>query len=167
MAIRRRVAAAEEPEYAVTRILVDADACPVKDIIIRLAKRYGVPVTMVTDTSHTLCEELCAVVTVAKGADSVDFTIARMASRGDIVVTQDYGLAAMVLARGAEAIHQDGFLYTEENIDALLASRHVSQKIRTAGGRTKGPKKRAREDDERFKAALGAMLEARKPAREN
>jgi uncharacterized protein YaiI (UPF0178 family) len=116
---------------------------------------------MVTDTSHEFGGERCAVVTVDKGADSADFAIARMVSRGDIVITQDYGLAAMVLARGADAIHQDGFFYTDENIDALLASRHISQKIRRAGGRTKGPRKRSREDDERFTSALGAALKAR------
>jgi uncharacterized protein YaiI (UPF0178 family) len=114
---------------------------------------------MVIDTSHELPGGYCEVVTVSKGADSADYAIAAMAGRGDIVVTQDYGLAAMSLARGALAINQDGMAYTDENIDSLLASRHMGQKIRRAGGRTKGPRKRTREDNERFEAAFAAMLE--------
>jgi uncharacterized protein YaiI (UPF0178 family) len=140
------------------RILVDADACPVKEIIERLAKRRNIPVTMVIDTSHELPGGYSTVIMVDKGADSADYAIAGMASRGDIVVTQDYGLAAMALARGARAINQDGLVYTSENIDGLLERRYMGQKIRRGGGRTKGPPKRTKEDDERFEAALEGML---------
>jgi uncharacterized protein YaiI (UPF0178 family) len=141
------------------RILVDADACPVKDIILWMAKRRNIPVTMVIDTSHELDNGYSTVITVDKGSDSADYVITNMATRHDIVVTQDYGLAAMVLAKGASAIDQNGMLYTNENIDSLLERRYIGQKIRRGGGRTKGPKKRAREDDERFEAALGKMLD--------
>jgi uncharacterized protein YaiI (UPF0178 family) len=141
-----------------TRILVDADACPVKDIILRMAKQRNIPVTMVIDTSHELDDGYSTVITVDKGSDSADYAITNMATCHDIIVTQDYGLAAMVLAKGASAVDQNGMVYTSENIDSLLERRYIGQKIRRGGGRTKGPKKRTREDDERFEAALGRML---------
>jgi len=145
----------------VTRILVDADACPVKEIILRLAKRRNIPVTMVIDTSHELDDGYSTVITVDKGSDSVDYTITNLATCNDIIVTQDYGLAAMILAKGASAIDQNGMAYTNENIDSLLQRRYIGQKVRRGGGRTKGPKKRTREDDERFEVALGRVLDCR------
>jgi len=144
-----------------TRILVDADACPVKSIILRLAKRRGIPVTMVIDTSHELNDGYSTVITVDKGSDSADYAIVNMTACHDIVVTQDYGLAAMVLAKGASALDQNGMIYNGENIDGLLDRRYIGQKIRRGGGRTKGPKKRTREDDARFEAALAEMLDCR------
>ena len=141
-----------------TRILVDADACPVKEIILRVAKRRNIPVTMVIDTSHELDDGYSTVITVDKGSDSVDYAITKIVTRHDVVVTQDYGLAAMVLAKGASAINQNGMIYTSENIDSLLGIRYIGQKIRRGGGRTKGPKKRAKEDNERFEAALDMIL---------
>jgi len=143
------------------RILVDADACPVKEIILRMAKRRNIPVTMVIDTSHELDDGYSTVITVDKGSDSADYAITGMATRSDIVVTQDYGLAAMVLARNASALDQNGLIYTCDNIDSLLERRYIGQKIRRGGGRTKGPKKRTREDDERFEAALERMMDCR------
>jgi len=140
------------------KFLVDADACPVKEIILRLAKRRNIPVTMVIDTSHELDDGYSTVITVDKGADSADYAITGMVKHDDIVVTQDYGLAAMILAKGASAIDQNGMVYTADNIDSLLARRYIGQKIRRGGGRTKGPKKRTREDDERFETAFSRML---------
>jgi uncharacterized protein YaiI (UPF0178 family) len=141
------------------KILVDADACPVKEIILRLAKRRNIPVTMVIDTSHELNDGYSTVITVDKGADSADYAITGMVTRNDIVVTQDYGLAAMILAKGASAIDQNGMVYTADNIDSLLESRYIGQKIRRGGGRTKGPKKRTRDDNERFETAFVRMLD--------
>ena len=138
---------------------MDADACPVKEIIPRMAKRRNIPVTMVIDTSHELDDGYSTVITVDKGSDSADYVITNMATSHDVVITQDYGLAAMVLAKGASAIDQNGMIYTSENIDSLLERRYVGQKIRRGGGRTKGPKKRSREDDERFKSAFVKMLD--------
>jgi len=144
-----------------TKILVDADACPVKEIILRMAKRRNIPVTMVTDTSHELYDGYSTVITVDKGSDSADYAIAGMAMCHDIVVTQDYGLAAMVLARGASALDQNGLIYDAGNIDSLLERRYIGQKVRRSGGRTKGPKKRTVENDERFEAALAGMIDAK------
>ena len=143
------------------RILVDADACPVKGIILRLAKRRSIPVTMVIDTSHELDDGYSTVITVDKGSDSADYAIIGMATRHDIVVTQDYGLAAMILAKGASVLDQNGMIYTSDNIDSLLERRYIGQKIRRGGGRTKGPRKRVREDDERFEAAFAKILDCR------
>jgi uncharacterized protein YaiI (UPF0178 family) len=145
----------------VARILVDADACPVKEIILKMAKRRNIPVTMVIDTSHELDDGYSTVITVDKGSDSADYVIVGMTTRHDIVVTQDYGLAAMILAKGASVMDQNGMLYTAENIDSLLERRYIGQKIRRGGGRTKGPKKRTREDDRKFENVFGRMLDSR------
>ncbi len=141
------------------RILIDADGCPVVDITLRVAKRYGVECIIFCDTSHVFEIEGAETVVCSKGADSVDFAIVNRAASGDLVITQDYGLAGMCLARNAAVFNQDGLRYTGDNIDALLHSRHVSRKIRESGGRTKGPKKRARVQDEAFETALTQYLE--------
>ena len=142
------------------RILVDADACPVKEIIVRLAKQRNIPVTMLIDTSHQLNDGYCKVITVDKQADSVDFALMGLLTRDDIVVTQDFGLAAMVLGKGARAVNQNGMVYTNDNIDKLLMERHIGAKVRRGGGRTKGPAKRTKEDNERFEAAFERLLDA-------
>jgi len=141
------------------QILVDADACPVKQIIVRLAKQRGIPVTMLIDTAHELNDGYSTIITVDKQADSVDYALMGMLARDDIVVTQDYGLAAMVLGKGARAINQNGLTFTDENIDKLLLERHIGQKVRRSGGRTKGPSKRTKEDDDRFELAFMTMLD--------
>ena len=122
------------------RILVDADACPVKQIILRLAKQNKLPVTMLIDTSHELNDGYSTVITVDKQADSVDYALMGLLTRDDIVVTQDFGLAAMVIGKGAKAINQNGLIFTDQNMDKLLMERHIGQKIRRSGGRTKGPR---------------------------
>lgn len=141
------------------RLLIDADACPVVDIAIRLAARHGVPVTLVCDDAHELRRAGAETVTVLKGADSADFAIVRLLSRGDVVVTQDYGLAALCLARGARALDQNGRVYDDANIDSLLGMRHVAARVRRGGGRLKGPPKRQPSQDMAFEAALCEMLE--------
>ena len=132
------------------KILVDADACPVKGIIIKLAKEFGLPVIMLIDTSHVINDGYSEVITVDKARDSVDFALVNRVERGDIVVTQDYGVAAMVMPKGALAINQNGFTYNKDNMDRLLFERHISQKIRRSGGKTSAIRKRTREDDEKF-----------------
>ena len=140
------------------QILVDADACPVKQSIVRLAKEWNIPVTMLIDTSHELYDGYSTVITVDKQADSVDFALMGLLTREDIVVTQDFGLAAMVIGKGAKAVNQNGLIYTNENMDKLLLERHIGQKVRRSGGRTKGPAKRSKEDDARFEAAFVQLL---------
>ena len=142
------------------RILVDADACPVKEIIVRLAKQRNIPVIMLIDTSHQLNNAYSQVITVDKQADSVDFKLMSLLSRDDIVVTQDYGLAVLVLGKGARAVNQNGFIYTNENIDKLLMERHIGAKVRRSGGKTKGPAKRTKEDNKWFEATFVKMLDS-------
>lgn len=140
-------------------ILVDADGCPVVDLTIQVAKKFKMNVTLLCDTAHYMQREGADTVMVSKGADAVDFVLVNRVNKGDIVVTQDYGLAAMVLAKQGFAIDQNGRWYTPENIDQLLDSRHISKKIRQAGGRLKGPKKRQKEDNEKFEASFRKLCE--------
>jgi Uncharacterized protein conserved in bacteria len=140
-------------------ILVDADACPVKEIIVRLAKKQKVPVIMLTDTSHLLDDGYSKVITVDKGRDSADIRLVNLAGRGDIVVTQDFGVAAMALAKGAKALNQNGMVYDDSNMDRLLFERALGQEMRRAGARSGKFKKRSRQDDESFERVLSRMLE--------
>ncbi len=139
-------------------ILIDADACPVTDIAIACARRHGVPVTLFCDAAHRMERPGAQTVTVLRGADSADFALVNRVATGDIVITQDYGLAAMALAKKAYALHQNGMAYTDANIDALLLARHTAREVRMAGGRLKGPAKRTAAQDEAFRAALEALL---------
>lgn len=141
------------------KILVDADACPVKEIIVRLAKKMGVPVIMLIDTSHILNDGYSTVITVDKGRDSVDIRLANLTEPGDVVVTQDYGVAAMSLGRGAGALNQNGMIYSGKNMDRLLFERALGQKIRRAGGKAGKNPKRNRQDDENFEKALKELLQ--------
>jgi uncharacterized protein YaiI (UPF0178 family) len=141
------------------QILVDADACPVKEIIIKNARKYGIPVTMIIDTSHQLFDNYSTIITVDKARDSVDIKLINLVKNGDIVVTQDYGVAAMGLAKGARALNQNGLIYSENNIDRLLFERHLGQKVRRAGGRTGGIRKRTKENDEDFEKALIKLIQ--------
>ena len=141
-------------------ILIDADGCPVVDLTLQIAKRFSVPVTILCDTAHQIERESAQTLVIDKGADSVDFALVNMVQAGDIVVTQDYGLAAMCLARNSKPVNQNGMRYHDGNIDGLLASRHTAQKIRRGGGRTKGPTKRTKEQDEAFICQLRNMIVA-------
>lgn len=141
------------------RILVDADACPVKKQIIRVAKRHQIPVMMLIDTSHQLEDGYSQVIVVDKARDSVDIKLINLLRKEDLVVTQDYGVAAMALGKGAKAIHQSGMVYDQNNIDRLLFERHLGAKIRRAGGKTANPKKRAPADDLAFEAALERLVQ--------
>ena len=140
------------------KVFIDADGCPVVDETVGLCKEYNVECVIICDTAHVFNKSGAQTVVVEKGADSVDFRLVNMLSKGDIAVTQDYGLAAMCLARGAVPINQNGLIYNEKNIDELLFSRFVSKKIRRAGGRLKGPSKRTPEQDERFIRTLEMLL---------
>lgn len=141
------------------KVLVDADACPVTDIAVSLCRQYSTPCFLLCDTAHEFHRDGAQTLIFDKGADSVDFALVNRVESGDIVVTQDYGLASMCLAKGARVLHQDGWCYTADNIDALLFSRHESGKYRRAGGRTKGPKKREKAQDDAFRNALQQMLQ--------
>ena len=139
-------------------ILIDADGCPVVDIAVKIAKEWHVDCIILCDTAHVFEKPGAKTVTVSKGNDSVDFALVNMVQPADIVVTQDYGLAAMCLAKLAVPINQNGMVYTTDNIDALLHERHISKKIRMASGRLKGPPKRTAADNSSFEKALRELL---------
>lgn len=141
------------------QILVDADACPVKGIVIKIAKQYKLPVVMLIDTSHELADGYSTVITVDKARDSVDIALINLVKAGDIVITQDYGVAAMALGKRAKAVNQNGFIYTDDNIDKLLLERHLGQKVRRAGGRMANVKKRTKEDDENFEKIFMSLVD--------
>lgn len=141
------------------KVLVDADGCPVVEIILRLCRKYKTACVLVCDTAHELHRDGASTIVVDKGADSADYALLGRVAPGDIVVTQDYGLASMCLACGAQALHQDGWAYTSENIDALLLVRHEARKLRAAGGRTKGPSKRKPAQDQAFAGVLQQLLQ--------
>ena len=142
-------------------IYVDADACPVVRIVKAVAMEAGLPVTLLCDTNHVLYSDYSQVKTIGAGADAVDFALVNLCRRGDIVVTQDYGVAAMALGKGAYGIHQSGKWYTNDNIDQLLMDRHLAKKARRASGKhhLKGPPKRTQEDDLRFEASFRRLID--------
>ena len=140
-------------------IYIDADACPVTRIAENIACRHGIPVTLLCDTNHLLSSDYSTVRVIGAGADAVDFALINLCRRGDIVVTQDYGVAALALGKGARAIHQSGRWYTDENIDLLLMERHMAKKARRSGKHhLKGPARRTAEDDQRFAESFERML---------
>ncbi len=141
------------------KIFIDADGCPVVDITVRAAKKYGAECTIICDTAHSIQREGAQTIIVDNGADSADLRLVNLVGAGDIAVTQDYGLAAMCLSRRAIVLDQDGRLYTEENISGLLEFRAVSAKIRRSGGRTKGKAKRTPQQDRDFEAAVTRLLD--------
>ena len=115
-------------------ILIDADGCPVVDTTLACARQRGIGVLLICDTAHYFEREGARTITVSKGADSADFRLVNLIETGDLVITQDYGLAAMALAKQAVVLNQDGMRYTADNIDALLLARHTARKIRRGGG---------------------------------
>ena len=142
------------------QIFVDADACPVVHIIEKIAKKYQIAVTLLCDTNHILDSEYSEVMVVGAGADAVDYKLISICHKGDIVVSQDYGVAAICLSKKAAVMNPKGHIYNESNIDRLLEERHISQKIRKGGGRThNNPKKRTSEDDKRLKRNLIFLIE--------
>ena len=142
------------------QIFVDADACPVVAIVEKVAKMHAVPVTLLCDTNHVLSSGYSKVIVVGAGADAVDYKLISICHKGDMVVSQDYGVAAMALGKGAYAIHQSGKWYTNENIDQMLMERHLNKKARRASQKNhlKGPKKRTAEDDEYFRESFEKMI---------
>ena len=140
-------------------IFIDADACPVTRIAERIAKQYSIPVTLLCDTNHVLTSDYSSIIVVGAGTDAVDLALINLCKQGDIVVTQDYGVAALALGKGAKAIHQSGKRYTDDNIDGLLMERHLAKKARRSGKHhLKGPAKRTEEDDRRFAESFERMI---------
>lgn len=142
------------------QILVDADACPVTRIVEKIARQQGLPCVLLCDTNHVLQSDYSEIKVIGAGADAVDYALINVCRKGDVVVTQDYGVAAMALGKGAYAIHQSGRWYTNENIDQMLMERHLAKKARNARKKQhlKGPSKRTEEDDRRFAESLENLI---------
>lgn len=141
-------------------ILIDADACPVVNETIEIAAKYGFHCILICDTTHEMHRDGAETIIVSKGADAVDFVLVNRVKKDDIVITQDYGLAAMVLAKQGHPIDQNGRWYTNDNIDQLLYARHKAKKVRMSGGRLRGPKKRSKENDIWFQESLVKLCES-------
>ena len=140
------------------RILIDADGCPVVNETIKVAHKFNLESIIFCDTSHNFEQKNVKVVVVSKGVYAVDFAILNNIEKGDIVITQDYGLASLVLSRNSYAINQSGMVYTNENIDELLYSRYISKKMRNSGVRLKGPKKRDKSQNIIFRENLEKLI---------
>ena len=141
------------------KVLIDADACPVTGIAVNLCKRFSVPCVLLCDTAHTIYKDGAETLVFDKGSDSVDFALVNRTAPGDIVITQDYGLASMCLGRGVRVLHQDGWEYTLDNISGLMEQRHIAKKHRMAGGRIKGPAKRIKAQNIAFEKAFQQLLQ--------
>lgn len=134
------------------KIYIDADACPVVRQAEEIAKHHNLPVMLLCDTNHILHSDYSEIKVIEAGTDSVDIALINLCHKGDIVISQDYGVAAMALGKGAYAINQNGRQYTDENIDQLLMERHIAKKARRASKKNhiSGPRKRTEEDNENF-----------------
>ena len=140
------------------RILIDADGCPVVKESVSAAKRHGLQCIIIADTAHYFESDYAQIITVDKGADSADLRLVDLAQKGDIVITQDHGLAALCLSKGALVTDQNGMEISDYNIDALLQSRYTSKKLRNAGVRLKGPAKRTSQQTRNFTQTLENII---------
>ncbi len=142
------------------KILVDADSCPVKEIIYRVAEETSVSVVVVASVSHCLdaASESISFISVDNIPQAADIAIINRISGNDIVVTGDYGLASMVLAKSGVPISPRGYVFKSENIDNLLLKRHIEAKIRRGGGKTSGPKAFSAEDRQKFEQVLRHII---------
>ena len=143
------------------RIFVDADGCPVTSIAIKLAKEYDLEIIIVKNYAHEIQDDYATIVTVDISPDSADYYIVNNLNEGDIVISQDYGFAAMALSKGAISITQNGYIISSENIDNLLASRHINQKLRREKQIYSKIKKRNSLANIEFEKNLRSLIESR------
>lgn len=136
------------------RIIIDGDACPGISIIEKVAKIYKVEIIIFCDINHFIQSDYSTVKIVDMGFQSVDMYVINETKENDIVISQDYGIAAICLGKNAEVINPKGYIYNKGNIDTLLDLRYISQKIRRSGGRSANQKKRTYEDDKRLEKNL-------------
>jgi uncharacterized protein YaiI (UPF0178 family) len=141
------------------KIIIDGDACPSISIIEKIAKEHKIEVLIFCDINHYINSEYSTVKIVDSGFQNVDMYVINNTEKDDIVITQDYGLAAMCLPKGAKVINPKGYIYTDKNIDRLLEERHLSQKIRRGGGRTPNPKKRSSDDEAKLVENLKKLID--------
>ncbi len=140
------------------KIIVDGDGCAGRHIIERVAKSFNIPLLIFCDIHHMISSDYAEVRLVDSGFQSVDMYVVNNCSSGDIIVTQDYGVAALCLPKGARCISPSGYIFNEENIERLLFERHIKSEIRRAGGRINSIKKRSSEDDSKFEKNLIKLI---------
>ena len=146
------------------KIYVDADACPVKQIIIDLASKHQLHIVFIFSVSHSgnlkLSKESknIELVMVDNVSQAADMAIMNRVNSDDIVITGDFGLASIVLAKKAAALSHSGNIFDENNIDKLLFERYLSAAIRKSGGRVKGPSKREKQENDKFRNALESVI---------
>jgi uncharacterized protein YaiI (UPF0178 family) len=140
------------------KIMVDADACPksVLQICMSIGHQYGVQVWTVASFNHSIDSDHPVI--VGNDPQEADIKIINMTEEGDIIVTQDWGLAAVVLGKGAKCLSPAGREFRPDKIQFLLEEREIKSKLRRSGVRTKGPKKRTVDDDRRFETCLERIL---------
>jgi uncharacterized protein YaiI (UPF0178 family) len=150
-------------KVTIMKIILDADACPVsaKQIAVETAADLGLRVIHVASVAHWSPEvEAHEVIWVDNRGQESDMVIANLVTPCDVVVTADFGLAALVLARRAAALSPRGFIYSEDGIERLLFERHLSAKVRRGGGKTKGPRGHSPADNQRFRKNLRKLLKS-------
>ena len=140
------------------KIVVDADACPSINLITNIAKENDLKLILYTDTSRNLTNDYADIIVMSKGYQSVDMAIINNIDNEDILITQDFGLAELALARGVYPINPKGMIYTNDNIERLLFERHLNAKNRRQGIHTKGPSKRTKEDDEKLIESINLII---------
>ena len=143
------------------RVIVDADACPVKDIIIEQTTNKQIPVILVSSFAHfsnQVHPKHVSSIYVEHGADAADFKIVQLVEPGDLIVTQDYGLASLLLSKDCRIIHHTGFEYTAANIEHLLQTRYYSAMARKSGQRIKGPSALREEEKLKFKKLFSEII---------
>ena len=140
------------------KLIVDADACPksVLQICMKVARGYSIQVWTVASFNHNIVSEHHVV--VGNSSQEADIRVMNLAQAGDVAVTQDWGLAAMLLGKGVHCLSPAGREFDPAKIEFLLEEREAKAKFRRGGGRTKGPKKRVTEDDQKFEACLQNIL---------
>lgn len=140
------------------RLIIDGDACPAKKEIFQLAKQYEVEVILITSLSHYSDYQDCTYIVVDNLPQAVDMAVMNRTQKGDVVITQDYGLAAVVLKKGAYVLSPRGKVYRDEKMDELLLERHLAQKERRGGGKIKGPHAYTKEDMDRLLRVLESFF---------
>ncbi len=141
------------------KIYIDADGCPVVKIAVKIAKEYNLEIIIVKNFAHEISEPYAEVVSVDISNDSADFYIVNRVAKGDIVVTQDYGLATLCLSKGARPINQNGLVFTKDNIDGMLNRRHLHQQLRKQNKRHGNVSKRNPEANISFENSLRELLD--------
>ncbi len=140
------------------RIIIDADACPIVKDIVSLGEKHQLPVLICHDFAHEIQSDYAKVVLCDTGYQSTDQYIVNELTTNDVVITQDYGVAAVCLIKGSYVVHPLGFCFKNQTIDEMLAMRHEHTKMRLQKVRVKGPKKRTKENDEKLLETIEKII---------